>query len=95
MNALVFWGSMSFNPHTRLSFSNDHPTTLKDLLEFVHLQVLVGIAGLGARGDQSLLHGELDHKRLRIINAQSQDDGRGPQYLDVGEQVIIYEICNT
>lgn len=53
---------------TSLSFSNDDSATLKDLLELVHLQVLVGISGLGTRGDQRFLHRELDYERLQIIN---------------------------
>lgn len=41
---------------TRLSLGDDNPTSFKDLLEFIHLQVPVGIAGLGTRGDQRFLH---------------------------------------
>jgi len=61
---------------TSLSFGNYDTASFKDLLEFVHLQVLVGITGLGTRGDQRFLHRELDHKRLRRINSPLQSDGR-------------------
>ena len=64
------------NRLTSLSFGNYDSTTLKDLLEFVHFQVLVGIARLGAGGDKCFLYRELDDERLQIINSLLLDNGR-------------------
>lgn len=54
---------------TRLSLSDNDPTTFEDLFKFVHLQIPVGISGLCAGGDQNFLHGELDHEGLRMIDS--------------------------
>ena len=85
MNASVFRGMFWTPILTRLSFGDHDPASLKDLFQFVHLQVLVGIARLGTRGDQRFLHRKLDHERLGIINSLSQGNGRKlPRYWQKG-----------
>ena len=51
MNMSIFWGVVVLIILTRLPFSDNNSTTLKDLLQFVHLEVPVRTARLGTGSD--------------------------------------------
>ena len=59
---------------TRFTLSDDHVTTFQNIFELFEFDITLSRPGLRSRGDDGLLHCQLDDQRLRVILVRVQAD---------------------